>query len=95
MTLYPEVQARAQAELDAVVGPHRLPTLDDRAELPYVNAVIDEVLRYGDIVPQGVPHKVRAEDVHEGYLIPKGAWVISNIWCVFCFSAAPFTSALR
>ncbi|KAL0069940.1 hypothetical protein AAF712_002835 [Marasmius tenuissimus] len=43
MIAFPEVQKRAQAELDRVVGPHRLPTLEDFSELPYVRAVIQEV----------------------------------------------------
>lgn len=82
MALHPEMQAKAQAEIDAVIGNSRLPTISDRAHLPYVNAVINEILRYGDIVPQGVPHRMRTDDVHEGYLIPKDSWIITNIWCV-------------
>jgi len=43
MTAFPEAQKKAQAELDRVVGPHRLPTLDDLPDLPYVQAIIQEV----------------------------------------------------
>lgn len=53
MTLYPEVQAKAQAEIDAVVGTDRLPTLLDRKDLPYVNAVANEVLRWHSVTPTG------------------------------------------
>ncbi len=52
--LYPEVQAKAQAELDAVVGPTRLPNFDDRPQLPYINAILLEVLRWNPVVPMGV-----------------------------------------
>ena len=45
MVCYPEVQKKAQAELDRVVGPSRLPTHEDWAELPYLSAVVKEVLR--------------------------------------------------
>ena len=43
---YPEVQARAQAELDAVVGPDRLPDLADRKNLPYIERIVQETFRY-------------------------------------------------
>ena len=53
MVLFPEVQARAQAELDAVVGSKRLPSFDDRDSLPYINAVWKEVLRWHSVTPLG------------------------------------------
>lgn len=46
MTLYPEVQRKAQAEIDAVVGNDRLPEFADRVHLPYINAVALEALRW-------------------------------------------------
>lgn len=53
MTLYPAVQRAAQAELDSVIGPGRLPVLADWDELPYVRALVKEVLRWGPVTPQG------------------------------------------
>lgn len=55
MVLYPEVQARAQAEIDSVIGEaiERLPDWDDRASMPYINAVIQETLRWFPVVPLG------------------------------------------
>ena len=53
MTLYPQVQKLAQAEIDSVIGSDRLPTSEDRARLPYVNAVIKEVLRWNPVAPLG------------------------------------------
>ena len=44
MILYPEVQKRAQAEIDGVVGSSRLPNFDDRKSLPYVEALFREVV---------------------------------------------------
>ena len=44
MTLYPAVAAKAQAEIDDVIGSDRLPTFEDRPHLPYVNAFIKEVI---------------------------------------------------
>ena len=47
MVHYPEVQKRAQKELDAVLGPHKLPTHEDRPHLPYIDAILKETLRWG------------------------------------------------
>ena len=53
MANYPEVQARAQAELDTVIGPDRLAEFSDRPDLPYVNAIISELLRWQPVTPLG------------------------------------------
>lgn len=56
MTLYPDVQCKAQAALDAVVGPDRLPDVGDSDALPYIHAIVRETLRwYCVVVPLGVP----------------------------------------
>ncbi|GJE86537.1 cytochrome P450 [Phanerochaete sordida] len=80
MTLFPEAAKRAHAEIDSVVGTDRLPTFADRPHLPYVEALMKEVFRWNPVVPLGVPHRLLEDDVYEGYLIPKGSIVISNIW---------------
>lgn len=53
MLHHPEVQTRARQELDAVVGNDRLPTFDDEASLPYITAVVKEVLRWKPVTPAG------------------------------------------
>ena len=53
MALYPEVQKKAQAEIDEVVGPHRLPDFEDRPSLPYINAIVKESMRWQLISPLG------------------------------------------
>ena len=55
MTLYPEVQKKAQLEIDAVVGPTRLPDFHDRPLLPYIDAVVKESLRWNLVAPLGKP----------------------------------------
>jgi hypothetical protein len=62
MCTHPRVQLAAQAELDAVIGKERLPTVADRAQLPYVDAIVKEVLRWGPVAPLGnltFPHAHR------------------------------------
>ena len=53
MLLSPDIQKRAQDELDSVIGRDRLPTFGDRPRLPYVDAVCKEVLRWHPAVPAG------------------------------------------
>ena len=59
MVVHPAVQEKAQAEIDAVVGKDRLPTMDDRPLLPYLDAIFRETLRYGPIVPLCESFRVR------------------------------------
>jgi hypothetical protein len=51
--LFPQVQRRAQAELDVVVGRDRLPTFDDRPRLPYIEALYKELMRWQMVAPIG------------------------------------------
>ncbi|KAI0687567.1 cytochrome P450 [Earliella scabrosa] len=80
MALYPEVQKKAQAELDNVIGSQRLPDFCDRSTLPYVNALVKELARWHVVAPTGVPHAAVRDDVYNGFLIPKGSLVIPNLW---------------
>ncbi|OHX00029.1 cytochrome p450 [Colletotrichum incanum] len=80
MMVYPEVQQKAQAEIDRVVGQERLPNIHDREELPYIEALAKEVMRWHPIGPMGLPHSSTEDDIFEGYFIPKGAMVFPNIW---------------
>ncbi|KAG1880428.1 cytochrome P450 [Suillus tomentosus] len=82
MVLYPDVQARARAEIDQAVGHDKMPCLDDRASLPYLDAVLREVLRWYPIGPLGVPHATSNDDVYDGHFIPKGAIVMVNQWAL-------------
>ena len=58
MAVYPEVQEKAQAEIDAVVGPNRFPDFYDRPSLPYINAIVKELSRWNSVVPLGRPHVI-------------------------------------
>jgi len=53
MLLYPDMQKKAQVELDSVIGRERLPTFNDRPYLPFIDAVCKEVLRWYPVTPLG------------------------------------------
>jgi cytochrome P450 len=82
MILYPEAQLTAQKELDAVIGPNRLPSFDDRRSLPYVSALCKEVLRWHPLLTIAIPHRLMQDDVIGQYFIPAGTVVIGNSWFV-------------
>ncbi|KAF7377365.1 Cytochrome P450 [Mycena sanguinolenta] len=79
MVLNPECQIRAQKEIDSVVGISRLPTFQDRAELPFVECVLQETLRWNPVAPLGVPHRSTQDDVYRGMYIPKGSLILANV----------------
>ena len=80
MVLNPDVQKKAQAEIDRVVGTDRLPNFEDQPQLPYVNAIIKEATRWLPVIPMGIGH-VTSEDVTcNGFRIPKGAFLLPAVW---------------
>ena len=78
----PDVQAKVHEELDSVVGPDALPTVDDRTRLPYTFACVAESMRYRTIGPLAVPHQATEDTEVGGYLIPAGAQVLGNIYSI-------------
>jgi len=68
----PQVQRKAQEEIDRVVGTSRLPDVNDRPDLPYIEAIYRELLRYEPPLSIGVPHCLVEDDIVNGYFIPKG-----------------------
>jgi cytochrome P450 len=53
MLVYPDVQRKAQAEIDRVVGKDRLPEIDDAPQLPYTQGIVNECLRWLPVTPLG------------------------------------------
>ncbi|KDQ63502.1 hypothetical protein JAAARDRAFT_147890 [Jaapia argillacea MUCL 33604] len=83
MVLHPEVQKRAQADLDAVVGVEgRLPDFEDRSRLPFIDAIISETLRWHPVTPLALAHASMEDDVYEGYFIPAGTTITGNAWAI-------------
>ncbi|KLO13432.1 cytochrome P450 [Schizopora paradoxa] len=78
----PKAQRLGQSEIDRVVGFDRLPTFEDKDNLPYVQAICEEVLRYASVAPLGFPHYSTEDDVYQGYHIPAGTTVMPNQWAM-------------
>jgi len=81
MVCYPNVQKKAQAELDKVVN-GRLPEHSDITSLPYLSAVVKEVYRWQPLGPLGVPHLSTSDDLYNGYHIPANSIIIPNQWAM-------------
>ncbi|KAJ7625701.1 cytochrome P450 [Roridomyces roridus] len=82
MLANPEAQKKAQAEIDSVTHGDALPTFEDRDSLPYVSAIVKEVLRWKNVTPFAVPHRLSVEDEYRGYRIPAGSVVVGNAWAL-------------
>ncbi|EXJ75912.1 uncharacterized protein A1O5_00420 [Cladophialophora psammophila CBS 110553] len=82
MIKYPEVLRKAQKELDEVCGPSKSPGSQDIRNLPYMQAVMTETLRWRPVAPGGVPHMLIQDDIYEGYFLPKGTIVFANTWSI-------------
>lgn len=80
MIKYPEVQKKAQLELDGVLGAGQLPSFGDEATLPYLSAIVNECLRWEIVVPFAIPHRTTKDDEYRGYHIPAGTIVLPNSW---------------
>jgi len=82
MLLHPECLAKAQIELDQIVGHDRLPSFSDMSSLPYINAIVNECCRWQAVIALGLPHCNTQDDEYSGYRIPKGTLVFANAWAI-------------
>ncbi|KAK7034602.1 hypothetical protein VNI00_012233 [Paramarasmius palmivorus] len=82
MLAFPDVQTKAQDEIDQIVGRNILPTFEDfeTGRLPYVTALVKEAFRWRSVAPMGFPHYLAEDDVYNGYMIPRGTIVLANFW---------------
>lgn len=74
----PDAQAKAFQELQEVVGDSRVPTYDDLANLPYINACLKEILRLCPAPPWILRHFTDHDIMYKGYVIPKGTAIVGN-----------------
>lgn len=104
MVSYPDVQKRAQEEVDGIFGPDEMPHAVGEETLPFLKACFLEVsslraalcasspsclprlspktLRWRPPFPIAIPHANTADDIYQGYSIPKGTTIIPNIWAI-------------
>lgn len=83
LVTHPDVVLAAHEELDAVIGDNRMPGFDDEEKLPYMRALVKEVLRWRPVaVLGGTPHASSEDDVYEGHYIPTGATILGNTWAI-------------
>ena len=80
MAVNPEVQVKAQQEIDRVIGNDRLPGFEDRDHLPYINAICSELLRWLPAAPLGVPRLLLDDDHYNGFHFPKNSIFLVNAW---------------
>ncbi|RFU29884.1 hypothetical protein B7463_g6479, partial [Scytalidium lignicola] len=80
---HPQALKTAQAEMDSVIGRDRMPTFADEENLPYIRALVKEVLRWRPVaVLGGTPHATSEDDVYQGWKIPKGTTILGNSWAI-------------
>ncbi|KAM6254715.1 vitamin D 25-hydroxylase isoform X2 [Aptenodytes patagonicus] len=73
---------QVQKEIDLVIGPNKMPALEEKCKMPYTEAVLHEVLRFCNIAPLGIFHATSKDTVVRGYSIPEGTTVITNLYSV-------------
>ncbi|THU79223.1 cytochrome P450 [Dendrothele bispora CBS 962.96] len=95
MALNPEVQKRAQVEIDTVIGTGRTPAITDASELPYTMALIKETMRWHPPVPFSIPRRTTQDDIFNGYFIPKDTVVIPNLWYISLMTLGSFSRSVE
>uniref|UniRef100_A0A3P9CIH4 Cytochrome P450, family 2, subfamily P, polypeptide 6 n=1 Tax=Maylandia zebra TaxID=106582 RepID=A0A3P9CIH4_9CICH len=84
MIYYPDIQERVQAEIDAVIGSSRQPSMSDREKMPYTDAVVHEIQRMANIIPLNLAHMTSKDTTLDNYAIPKGTIIITLLHSVLC-----------
>ncbi|KAH0467265.1 hypothetical protein IEQ34_004503 [Dendrobium chrysotoxum] len=79
---HPHILARAQQELDSIVGRHRLICESDLSKFPFLHTIIKENFRLHPTIPLSIPRMTIEDFDIDGYLIPKGATVLVNVWAI-------------
>ncbi|XP_069584418.1 cytochrome P450 2C31-like [Ranitomeya imitator] len=75
MIKYPEVQEKIHNEIDKVIGSAQV-QMEHRKQMPYTDAVVHEIQRFGDIAPTTVPHVASQDVTFRGFFIPKGTTIL-------------------
>lgn len=78
----PGFVTKAQEELDAIFGGERLPKYSDKLNLPYISAMVSEVLRWRPVAAGGIPYALIHDDEYMGYRLHQGATIIGDHWAI-------------
>nr|BAJ08322.1 flavonoid 3'-hydroxylase [Calystegia soldanella] len=78
----PRILKQAQSELESVVGPNRVVTEPDLAQLPFTQAIVKETFRLHPSTPLSLPRMASENCEINGYFIPKGATLLVNVWAI-------------
>ncbi|KAH7072514.1 putative cytochrome P450 oxidoreductase [Paraphoma chrysanthemicola] len=79
---YPEVQEKARTQIDAVCGTRRAPLWTDFQDLPYINQIVKEGMRWRPVATSAIPHRLKEDDEYMGYLLPKDSLVFIPTWAI-------------
>jgi len=83
MLMYPDIQEKVHQELDRVFGKGNTPMASERHNTPYIEAVLHEVQRKGNISNIATHHKAGSDATVGGYFIPKGTLIFLHLGEVF------------
>lgn len=82
LSMYPEVQRKAQEEVDRVIGRDRLPGQADQASLPYLRCILREAFRFRPPGRINIPHMATESFSFRGHVVHRGTWIISNYYSI-------------